>query len=88
MNLSGEVRLQTISALVPKQFVFIVHAKKEVASFPGLHASSFRSLAVCKNGGRRPGEFHHMCPVCPYSGVNLSTVVTVTSGMQGIVGQA
>ena len=51
------VEHQTIlkPGIMPKLFVLSV-----LASFPGLPRLQFWSLAVCKNGGRRPGEPYHV----------------------------
>ena len=41
---------------------------KLLASFPGFPTVKFWSLAVCINGGGRPGRFYHVKYVCVYLG--------------------
>ena len=46
----------------------VLHSKFVLASLLGLRTVQFWSLAVCKNGGGRPGPFYHVNDVSVYVG--------------------
>jgi len=49
-----------VNLLFPISFSLLHNSARKYPHFQAFYTSSFRSLAVCKSKGRRPGEFHHV----------------------------